>query len=919
MLALLVGHLPHMQAGEVAVASTIMRLGAAPTQPTNRMTIRNLDFLLKPKSIAVVGASEVPGSYGAVALRNLIDGGFGGPILPVALRERSLFGIGTHPRIQALPMAADLALVCSAPENVAAIIAELGARGTKAAIVGIPGLPAEQSDAMLRAARPHLMRILGPGSGGVMVPPLKLNASFAHLTPAAGRIAFVAQSAAVAGAVLDWAKSKGIGFSCVVHLGDSADVDLADVLDYLATDPQTASILMHFETVASGRKFMSAARAAARNKPVVAIKGGWIEGAAERAGAPARPSSGAVYSAALRRAGIVRVPTIEALFDAAEALARARPIGGERLSILANGAGLGRIAADVLVRAGGRIAGLSAKTRSRLAKTLAPGAPQQNPVALKADASPGDFAAALSALLEDGESDAVLVINAPSAFAPSAAVAAALCRVAEAAPRNVFTCWLGGEAMSEARRVAAAHGVPSYDSPEDAVGVFLGIVNYRRNRDLLMQMPPSIATDFSPDTQAARAVIDRAVRAGRERLSESEACALLDAYGIAVAAPARALTGAQAAEAAQQLGFPVDLSVLLAQPDGKASVAASAYALESGPQVRSAARNLRRRMRERHPDARIEGFSLRHAALPAGARELSIGVGTDPVFGPVILFGQGGSSAAVARDSALALPPLNLLLAHDLISRTRVGRLLADHGAGRALDREAVCLALERVSQIITDLDEIVALDIDPLVVDDKGANARAARIYIAAHKRRGGSRRFAIRPYPKELEQRLDWGGAALLIRPIRPEDETMHRDFIAALEPEDARNRFFSTMRELPRSQLARFTQIDYDREMALVAVETAADGTEHELGVVRAVTDPDNVRAEFAVVVGSGVKGKGLGKLLMERIIEYCRARGTQELIGETLADNQRMQKLAQACGFSLSVVPGEGTVALHLRLR
>ena len=882
------------------------------------MTVRNLEFLFRPKSVAVVSESAEPGQYAEVVLRNIAAGGFSGPVIPVTAKKRSLFGIGAHIHIDELDVVPDLAIICAALGDVPQIIDQLGARGTRAVIVGpsmrdkmSSGQVAEAHKAILDAARPTLMRVVGPGSGGLLGPARGLNASVASAAATAGRIALVAQSTAVAAAVLDRACSKGIGFSSVLHLGASIDVDLADVLDWLAADPDTEAILVQFDSILAGRKFMSAARAAARNKPVVAIRGTRVE----TRPSPATPfTADDVYDAALRRAGWVRIDTLEDLFDAAEALARVRPMQGERLSILANGHGLGRIAADALLRSGGRLGTLSKDTLKQLDGLLRTDSRLSNPLVLPADITPENWAASLTAVLADRETDAVLTVYSPSPFAPCNEVAKAICEVAKHTERNVFTCWVGGTAMLEAQQIAAEHGVLSYDSPEKAIAIFRGIVNYERNRELLAQMPPSVAEDFTPDVKAARSVVAEVIGAGADSLPARQARRLLQAYGIDSADHPAIRSIDAALRSADQIGYPVDLALVFANGAEFEQVAAG---LRSPTDIHIAARRLRNAARSRTAGIRISGYRLRPSAARSGTAALRIGVADDPVFGPVVFLGPSSPGGPHEGNLVAGLPPLNRMLAQDMVVRSCFAQAAPDDE--REALESALGKALVSVSQLLTDIDEVVAVELDPVHVETSGAVALEARIHVEKRARRLGSRRFAIRPYPKNLEQRVDWQGRQLLIRPIRPEDETTLNDLLCSLEPEDSRMRFFGAMRRLPHTQLARFTQVDYDREMALVAIERDCDGIERSLGEVRAVTDPDNVVADFAVVVRSEIKGKGLGRLLMDSIIDYLDSRGTAELHGETMTGNLRMRNLAQDLGFEVKTGAGIGTVALRLRLR
>jgi acetyltransferase len=877
------------------------------------MTVRNLDFLFHPRSVAVVAELAAQGCYAEVVLRNLAAGGFSGPVTLVTAKKHSVFGIGTHVHLSELATAPDLAVVCAPLRDVAGIVAELGKRGTRAVIVG-PSLHeilsetrvAEARKAILDAARPQLVRVLGPGSGGLLVPSCRLNASVAPVMANRGKIALVVQSAAIAAAALDRAAAKGIGFSAVVHLGASLDIDLADILDWLAEDPETEAILVQFETAPAARKFMSAARAAARNKPIVAMRGRHLD---SRTGKTPPFRGDDVYESALRRAGWIRIDTLEDLFDAAEAMARVRPLGGERLAIVGNGRGLGRIAAGTLLNYGGTLARFAPETVQQLAGLMRTGTPPGNPLALPPDLSPASWTAALETLAADDGIDAVLTVYSPSPFAAGSEVAAAVGAAAAQTAKNIFSCWVGGSAMQEAQQVAAAKGLLAHDSPEKAIGVFLGIVNYWRNRELLLQMPPSVAEEFVPDIYRARAAVTEALAAGAGMLPPREARQLLQAYGIETGEATPAANIDAAIDAADEIGYPVDVALALANDVEHGLLARE---LRSPEDIRIAVGGLRGRARAEFPGIRVGGYRLRPSVARSGLPALRLGVADDAVFGPVIYLGEAGAGEP---RNLVALPPLNRRLAMDLVARGGFAREAAEDER-EALETE-IATVLVRLSQLLTDIDEITAIELDPIHVETSGVVARERHIHVEKRGRHAGFRRFAIRPYPKELEQQIDWHGRKLLIRPIRPEDETTLADLIVSLDPEDSRMRFFGTMRKLPRSQLARFTQIDYDREIALVAIERDADGVERSLGEARMVADPDNAAAEFAILVASDVKGGGLGRQLMESLIDCARKRGIGVLRGETLNENQRMQDLARKLGFELKTGPGviEMRLVLH----
>ena len=892
------------------------------------MSVRNLNKLFAPRSVALIGASNRPGSLGATLLHNLVAGGFDGAIHPVNPKHTELAGLPVVASVAELAAAPDLAVICTPAETVPLIIRQLGERGTRAAIVLSAGLADARDErgrslkqAMLDAAHPYLLRILGPNSAGLLAPAIKLNASVAHSGALPGRIAFVSQSGALMTGVLDWARSRGIGFSHFIALGDSSDVDLGDVLDYLASDGATGSILLYVEHLRYARKFMSAARAAARSKPTLVLKagraGGMERAAASESGALAGMDD--VFDAAIRRAGMLRVFTTEQLFAAVETLAHARPLHGERLAIVANGAGPGVLAYDALVCGGGTAAELAPGTLEGLSAVLPSGA-RANPVNLHGDAEPERYRQALELLLRDPNTDAVLVVHAPTANVDSADIARAIAPLAKGASRNVLSCWLGGDSVAGAREIASSAGMPTFDTPEDAVAGFLQIVHYRQNQNLLMQVPPSVSSIAASERGTARALVREALAAGRYLLSDPETKAILRAYGMSLVETRAAATVDEAVAAARGIGFPVAVKILSPDVMHKSDVGGVALDLDSEAAVRSAAQRVRKRLQELRPDARFEGFSVQAMARRPEGHELILGAATDPVFGPVILFGQGGIAVQVADDHAVALPPLNAVLARDMIARTRISRLLAGYRNRPPSDMDAIVAALVQVSRLVCDIPEIVELDINPLLADARGAIVLDARMRLALADRSGSTLdRLAIRPYPRELEQSIPWEGGQLLLRPVRPEDGPAHLRFFDALTPDDVRYRMFVRIRELNPSQLARFTQIDYDREMAFIATRTGPDGLPETLGVGRVVADPDNVSAEFAVTVRSDLKGKGLGKILMQKLIDYCRLRGTREIVGEALPQNNRIIGLVKKLGFEVFPAGEEGVRKFRLVLR
>lgn len=875
------------------------------------MSIRNLDRMFRPASITVIGADEDQTNPATRAMRNLLDGRFAGPILPVQAKHRSIAGVLCYREISALPLAPDLALISAPAEALPGLIDELGQGGCRAAVI----LPAAGADcvpdfalgdiapALLDAAKPFGLRILGPATGGFQVPDLKLNASIGEQPARPGRLAFVSTSMALAATVLDWAQGHEIGFSHIVALGESIDIDCADLLDYLGADSATHAILCYIEEVKAARKFLSAARGAARNKPVLAIKAQLAEDEPWDAETSTRAAErDEIYRAAFRRAGIIRVGSVPELFEAVETLSSSPKVPGSRLALLTNGRGPAAMAVNHLLTQGVGLAVLDTSTRGKLRELAAAGS---NPIDLGPSVTAQRYRAALKALLTDPGSDSVLALLAPHSGNVPTAIADAL--IAELATseevarrKSVLPCWLGGESTAPARRRFREAGLPVYETPESAVRGFFHLVEHRRTQELLLQTPPAVPTGFNPDRDTARHLIGAAVEAGRDMLGEIETKALLGAFGIAVVPTLIAATDDAAAGAASQLGYPVALKILSPDVRHKTLVGGVVLDLEKPRAVRRAARAMRERVRTWMPEARIDGFIVQKMARQAGALELFLGIVQDPTFGPLIRFGRGGVGAEPHRDRATALPPLNMGLAQELIARAPIAAV--PPGV-----RQTLALTLVQVSQMIIDLPELRELSIDPLVVHAEGVAALDAQVR-AAPVTRSDRERLAISPYPQDLAEEVRLrSGRTVLLRPIRPEDEPAHMTFFHALNPEDVRWRFFGFVRDLSHAQMARFTQIDYDREMAFIATAPNATGEPETLGVVRTVTDSANQRAEFAIIVRSDMKGQRLGSALFDKMIRYTRARRTPLLSGQLLAENQPMRQFLAGFGFKLHALP------------
>jgi acetyltransferase len=762
------------------------------------------------------------------------------------------------------------------------------------------------------------------------VPAAGMNASFAHTGAAPGGLAFVSQSGALVTAMLDWAQGRGIGFSQVVSLGEHADIDFGDMLDWLASDAHTRAILLYIESVTSARKFMSAARAAARNKPVIVVKSGRSQQGQRAAASHTGALAGVdwVVDAAIRRAGMLRVDTLQELFLAAETLSRWRDNRADKLLVLTNGGGAGVMAADAAARVGIELAVLAPATLARLDAVLPANWSHGNPVDIIGDAPVARYLQTLQALEGDPAADAVLFVHAPTAIVPSADIARALLPLVTprpGQPPRLLGCWLGGPAVAGAHQQFFDAGIACYPTPEEAVRAFSMLVDFRRNQAMLLETPAARAADAgsAADRKTARAAVAAQVRQvldqGRTMLSEPEAKAVLAAYGIPVVVTRFTAPDADAAlVAAQAIGWPVALKIVSPDISHKSDVGGVALDIGDEAALRAAVQAMLARVTQRRPDAVLTGFSVQVMVHRAQARELIVGTSIDPVFGPVILFGQGGTAVELLADRSIALPPLNGPLARALVARTRVARLLGAWRDMPAANADALQRVLIAVSDLLADLPELAELDINPLLLDAQGAVALDARIRLDASAP-GGAAHFAILPYPQQWVQQVEWHGRPLTLRPIRPEDEAQHLAFLADLAPEDVRMRIFYSRRSIEHSELARLTQVDYAREIAFIATEIDALGEERTLGVARAAIDPDNVDAEFGIIVRSALKGAGLGELLMDKLVRTLRELGTRRLVATVLAENHRMLDLAQALGFSTSPTQqDDGTREIWLAL-
>ena len=876
-----------------------------------------LHTLFEPESIAIIGASETPSSIGVTLVRNMLDSGYKGKLFFVNPKHPTVFGQKSYAAVDTIPQRLDIAVICTPAATVPDIVDACGRAGCKNAIIIAGGFAeagprgAALERATLENARRHGMRLLGPNCLGIMRPGSQINLTFGHGFAHAGTIGLISQSGALCTAILDWALPNKVGFSNVVSLGAESDVDFGEVLDYMVSDPRTENIFLYIEGIKNARRFMSALRAAARCKPVLLIKVGKHPAGEKAALSHTGALVGAddVFDAALRRAGVVRLANVGQMYAAASALfSHFRP-RGKRLAIITNGGGPGVMAADHASDIGIPLAQLDPATFTRLNELLPATWSKSNPIDILGDADPTRYGQALQACIDDDHVDGVLVILTPQAMTDPTQAARTVIEIARQSDKPMVTCWMGEEQVGEARKLFQGAAIPTFRTPEPAVDLFSHISNYYRNRQLLMQTPPSISEQAPPRLESARLVIETALMEGRKVLNEMESKAVLAAFRIPIAQTVVARSASEAMVLAEELGLPVVMKVDSPQIVHKTDSGGVRLNLNSLAAVRDAWLEIMDEVKKNRPDAQISGIAIEPMIQKPNGRELVVGMMRDKIFGPTIVFGPGGTSVeAYSSDRAVALPPLNSVLVADMLASTRTTARLGEFRNMPPVNMDAIESVLLRVSSMVCELPWISEMDINPLIVDEHGAVAVDARITIENTPITAGRYdHMAIHPYPSQLKSSFQAkDGTQVTIRPIKPEDVRMEQEFVKALSPEARYMRFMNTIREVSPAQLVRLTQIDYDREMAFVAI-IDADGADKEIGVVRYATNPDGESCEFAIVVADDWQGKGLARRLMGILIDTARSNGLRYMHGDFLAENSRMLAFVSSLGFVLSTHP------------
>lgn len=878
------------------------------------MSTYRLEKFFAAGSVAVAGASEREGALGGIVLKGLRDGGYKGTLQAVNPKYQSVHGLPCFRSIKEIQPPPDLVIVATPAHAVESVIADAIAAKVAASIILTAGLgrgSGSIASNILSKATASGLRIIGPNCLGVISPPASLNASFAMRAPRPGPLALVSQSGAIATGVVEWAIKNNLGFSGIVSLGDAIDVDFGDCLDYFAEDTDTRAIMLYVEGINDARKFMSAARKAARVKPVIVLKGGrhsdGAKAAATHTGALA--GSDAVYKAAFHRAGCIRAVTLDEFFAGANVFATQPAIQGDRVAILTNGGGLGVLAVDLMADNGLKPAQLSDATMKALNACLPSTWSNSNPVDIIGDAPPHRYANAMKALLEEPGADAIIAMNCPTALTSAQDAAEAISAIVQEQRKSgrmekpVFGVWLGSDVRHQFQKA----GIASFETEEPAIHGLTQMIAVHRAQQELLKIPPRLVHHDNPDRDAVYTAIQSGLTEGREWLTPVEISHILAAYQIPAAAIHLAQNENDAARIAQQfLAQGQQCVVKIQSPDivHKSDVDGVRLSLSSTEAVYHAAASILDRARTLRPQARIDGVTIQPMIQKPHARELIAGVTVDPTFGPIILFGHGGTAVEVIDDKALALLPLDINQAMDLIHNTRVSRLLKGYRNVPGVDENKLAEILVRISRLVEDNPEIYGLDLNPLLADETGFLALDARIQVKNYptdRQIQSSRRFAIRPYPRHLEERVQLqNGQYIAIRPLRPSDQQALTDMLRQCAPEDVRMRFFSRLKSLDQNLLARLTQIDYAREMAFVAINPA---TKEILGVVRLHGDANHDRAEYAILIKSNQQGTGIGHALMNKIIKYGKAEEYRQIYGSVLKENLRMTKVAIAHGFEI----------------
>ncbi len=896
-------------------------------QNTSAMnTFESLQTVFNPRSIALVGVSNRPGSVGNALLRNMLGGDFNGIIYPVNPKHRSMRGAKVYATLSAIPDPVDLAIIATPPAHVSEVIEECGQCGIGNAVVITAGfLESGRTGAALfrklvRTARKANVRLIGPNCLGFIRPQIGLNASFAARMALPGKLAFISQSGALCTAVLDWSIRERVGFSHFISVGSMADIGYHDLIDYLGADPDTSSILIYMESLQNAKRFISAARSIGRTKPIIVLKVGRSSEGAAAASSHTGSLTGddAIYDAVFERAGVARVNTIKELFNISQSLSMQPQPRGNRLLIITNAGGPGVIATDIHVSQGGQLAPLSTTLRKKLNKVLPNAWSHSNPIDVLGDAGVTQYRETLRLCLEEPDVDGILVILTPQAMTNADQIGRSLGELAAASDKTILAAFMGASDVEVGARALTRKGIPVYDNPEEAVTCFNIMARFARNQEMLAETPDAVPSEFKPKTAANHRLLDRVREAGRHTLNEKEAKQFIANYGLPSPPHAQSHTATDAARRAAEFGFPVAMKIMSPDIMHKTDVNGVVLNLRSKRAVQLAFHQIMKDAARLRPKARLQGVMVEK--MVTKKYELFIGSKKDPVFGPVILFGMGGVGVEVFKDISIGIPPLNMALAKRMIEKTKIHTLLAGYRGMQSVDLQGLQFLLCQFSHMIMDFPEIAEIDINPLGIDAQGSVTLDAKIVLDAEpppRNRSPYNHLIVTPYPRELERTVRLSNRKNVhLRPIRPEDEPLEAEMFRAMSEETQRFRFFELIKDITHEMLVRYTQIDYDREIAIVA-EMREKGVRKMVGVARIIGDPYNETAEFAIVVADPWQGMGLGNVLTDAVLNAGRRRKYQSIYADFLAGNHAMHHILGKRHFTFTT--GEDPVRATLTNR
>lgn len=895
------------------------------------MVTTNLDKIFNPQTVAIIGASDVEGSVGYAIVKNFSQSGYAGKVYYVNIKKPEILGVKTYQSVDQIPDQIDLAMIATPAKTVPGVMEECGKAQVKGVIIVSAGFkevgPAGKAleDQVGAVAKKFGIRVIGPNCIGILRPRINLNATFLDKMPKPGNVAFLSQSGALGSAILDWAIHENIGFSNFVSVGSMIDVDFGDLIDYFGGDPKTKSILMYVEGITEARKFMSAARHFARTKPIIVVKSGKFSESAKAAASHTGSLSGSddIYDAAFKRAGVVRVSEIADLFNAAEVLGTQPLPKGNNVAIITNAGGPGVMATDSLIGFGGKLAKLSQKTIDSLNAVLPPFWSHGNPIDVLGDAKADRYKAAVDAALNDENVDGILVIFTQQAVSESVEIAKNIVEIVRNKPyqnKTIVTSFMGFGAVQEANNILNANNIPTYSTPEQAVKTYMYMYNYQRNIDLIYETPEELPVDASPPKRPIMAILRNAAFEDREVLTEDEAKKILKYYNFPIVRTAVANNVDEAVALATEMGFPVVLKILSPQIIHKSDAGGVILNVNSPKEVREAFELLIQRATAYNPSAQIIGVTVQPMVEKKG-HEIIIGGKTDPVFGPCILFGMGGVGVELFKDYSIALPPLNTTLIHRMMEETKVYRLLKGYRGSAPVDLKRLDETILLFSQLLTDFPQIKEIDINPMLISEKDATILDARIVVDKEKvckKFEPHEHMVISPYPKKYE--ILWllkNGQEVLLRPIKPEDEPMWIEWFQSLSEESIRYRFFQMLKDTPHEVRVRYCNVDYDREVALVA-EMVENGKRKILGVSRLSIEPDGKHGEMAFIVSDYWQGLGLGTKIVDYTLDIAKEKGVENVYAIMLQDNYRALSLTKKMGFSIEYL-SDGTVKGTLDLK